>query len=77
VYTLKSPLASKAHSYGKGLVRIINHGHDCIFRELKPELMSDNLWEIVRMSWAVDPSQRPSMADVNGMLAGMREDARG
>jgi hypothetical protein len=76
VYTLKPPFASKAHSYGKGLVQIINHGHDGIFGELKPELMSDDLWEMVRMSWAVDPSQRPSMAEVNGMLARMREDSK-
>jgi hypothetical protein len=67
---------SKAHSYGKGLVQIINHGHDGIFGEVKPELMSNDLWEIVRMSWAGDPSQRPSMVEVNGMLARMREDSK-
>ena len=61
----------KAHSYGKGLVQIINRGHDGIFRELKPDAMSDDLWEIVRICWAVDPSQRPSMAEVEGMLARM------
>jgi hypothetical protein len=73
VYTLKPPFVSKAHSYGKGLVQIINHGHDGIFGELKPDAMSDDLWEIVRMCWAVDPSQRPSMAEINRMLARMRE----
>jgi hypothetical protein len=76
VYTLKSPFASKAHSYGKGLVQIINHGHDGMFGELKPESMGNDLWEIVRMSWAVDPSQRPSMAEVNGMLVRTREDSK-
>jgi hypothetical protein len=65
---------SKAHSYGKGLVQIINRGHDGIFGELKPELMSDDLWEVVRMCWAKNPFQRPSMAEVDGMLVRMRED---
>ena len=64
---------SKAHSYGKGLVQIINRGHDGIFGELKPDAMSDDLWEIVRMCWAVDPSQRPSMAEVDWMLTRMCE----
>ncbi|KIM81282.1 hypothetical protein PILCRDRAFT_8950 [Piloderma croceum F 1598] len=72
VYTLKPLFPSKAHSYGKGLVQIINHDHDGIFGELKPESMSDDLWEVVRMCWAVDSSQRPSMAEVDGMLARMR-----
>jgi hypothetical protein len=76
VYTLKPPFLSKAHSYGKGLVQIINQGHDGVFGELKPDAMNDDLWEIVRMCWAVDPSQRPSMAEVNGMLARMREDSK-
>jgi hypothetical protein len=52
-------------------VEIINRGHDGIFWELKPDAMSDDLWEIVRICWAVDPSQRPSMAEVEGMLARM------
>jgi hypothetical protein len=65
---------SKAHSYGKGLLQIVNYGHDGIFGELKPEAMSDDLWEIVRICWAVDPSQRPSMTEFDGMLARMRED---
>jgi hypothetical protein len=63
----------KAHYYGKGLVQIVNRGHDGIFGELKPDAMSDDLWEIVRMCWAVDHSQRPSMAEVEGMLARMHE----
>jgi hypothetical protein len=54
-------------------VQIVNRGHDGIFGELKPDGMSDDLWEIVRMCWAVDPSQRPSMAEVEGMLARMHE----
>jgi hypothetical protein len=69
---LKPPFASKAHSYGKGLVQIINHGQDGIFGELKPDAMSNDLWEVVRRCWAVDPAQRPSMAEVDGMLARMR-----
>ena len=73
MYTLKPPFAPKAHSYGKGLVEIINHGHDSIFGALKPDAMSDDLWEIVRMCWATDPAQRPSMAEVDSMLARMRE----
>jgi hypothetical protein len=73
---LKPPFSSKAHSYGKGLVQIINHGHDGIFGELKPDAMSNDLWEIVRMCWAVDPSRRPSMAEVDEMLARMREDSK-
>jgi hypothetical protein len=73
VYTLKPPFVPKAHSYGKGLVQIVNHGHDGIFGELKPDVMSDDLWEIVQMCWAVDPSQRLSMAEVEGMLVRMHE----
>jgi hypothetical protein len=57
-------------------VQIINHGHDGIFGELKPDIMSNDLWEIVRMCWAVDPSRRPSMAEVDEMLARMREDSK-
>ncbi|KIM81277.1 hypothetical protein PILCRDRAFT_821747 [Piloderma croceum F 1598] len=74
VYTLKPLFASKAHSYGKGLMQIIGHGHGGIFGEIKPEAMSDDLWEVVRMCWAMDPTRRPSMEEVDGMLAGMHED---
>lgn len=74
MYTLKPPFVSRAHSYGKGLVQIVNYGHDGIFGELKPEAMSNDLWEIVRICWAADPSQRPSMEEVYGMLARMHED---
>jgi len=76
MYTLKPPFPPSPHSYGKGLVQIINHGHDGIFGDSKPAMMSDDLWEIVRMCWAKDPSQRPSMLEVKGMLERMREDGR-
>ncbi|KIM71575.1 hypothetical protein PILCRDRAFT_830261 [Piloderma croceum F 1598] len=75
-YSLKPPFPAMRYSYGKGLMQIIDHGHDSIFGESKPATMSDGLWEVVRMCWAMDPSQRPSMAEVNGMLAMMREDSR-
>lgn len=71
---MKPPFASKAHSYGKGLMQIINHGHDGLFGEIKPDVMSNDLWEVVRMCWVVDPSRRPSMEEVHGMLVGMHED---
>jgi hypothetical protein len=54
-------------------MEIVNHGHDGIFGELKPDAMSNGLWEVVRMCLAKDPSQRPSMAEVDGMLARMRD----
>jgi hypothetical protein len=76
VYTLKPLFASKTVSYGKGLVEIVNHGHDGIFGELKPEAMSNNLWEVVRMCWAVDPSRRPSMEEVDEMLVRMCKDSK-
>jgi hypothetical protein len=72
VYTLKPPFVSKAHSYGKGL--IINHGHYGIFGQWKPDAMSDDVWKIVQMCWAMDPPRRPLMEEVNGMLVRMRED---
>jgi hypothetical protein len=64
------------HWYGKGIMQVIGHGHDGIFGETKPKMMSDGLWEIVRMCWAMDRSQRPSMAVINGKLARMREAGR-
>ena len=54
-------------------MEIVNHGHDGIFGELKPDAMGNELWEVVRMCLAKDPSQRPSMAEVDGMLVRMRE----
>jgi hypothetical protein len=54
-------------------VQIVNHGHDGIFLELKPDAMGNELWKVVRMCLAKDPSQRPSMAEVDGMLARMRD----
>jgi hypothetical protein len=50
-------------------VQIINQGHDGIFGELKPDAMCNDLW----MCWATDPVQRPSMAEVDGMLVRMRK----
>jgi hypothetical protein len=73
---LKPPFVRKAQYYGKGIVQIVDRGHDGIFGELKPDGMSDDLWEIVRMCWAVDLSQRPSMAEVEGMLARMHENKK-
>jgi hypothetical protein len=54
-------------------VQIVDHGHDGIFGELKPDAMSNELWEVVQMCLAKDSSQRPSMAEVDGMLARMCE----
>jgi hypothetical protein len=67
---LKLLFPSKAHSYGKGLVQIISHGHDGIFGEWKPDAISNDLWDVVRMCWAVDPAQRPSMEEVMGCWQG-------
>jgi hypothetical protein len=61
---------------GKNIIQIIDHGHDGIFGESKPEMMGDDLWEMVRMCWTMDCSQRPSMAMINGKLARMLEAGR-
>jgi len=71
VYTLKPPFPSNNHSYGRDLMQIINEGHDGIFGKCKPEEMSDGLWEMIRKCWEMDPSRRPSMSEVDGMLAKM------
>ncbi|KIM85828.1 hypothetical protein PILCRDRAFT_817044 [Piloderma croceum F 1598] len=68
VYASKPPFPSIRHSYGKSLVYIIDHGHG---EGSKPEMMGDDLWEITRMCWAMDPARRPLMAEFNGMLARM------
>ena len=52
-------------------MQIINEGHDGIFGKCKPEEMSDGLWEMIRKCWEMDPSRRPSMSEVDGMLAKM------
>ena len=54
-------------------MQIVDHGHDGIFGELKLDAMSNELWEVVQMCLAKDSSQRPSMAEVDGMLARMCE----
>ncbi|KIM89607.1 hypothetical protein PILCRDRAFT_191500 [Piloderma croceum F 1598] len=74
-YTLKPPLSTMWHSYGKSLMQIISNGHNGILGTDKPEMMSDGLWKIVSMCWAMDPFQRPSMAEINSMLEKVHEDS--
>jgi hypothetical protein len=71
IYALEPPYPSNTHSYGRGLMEIINQGHDGIFGKSQPARMSNELWEIIRMCWALDPSQRPSMSEVEGKLRRM------
>jgi len=73
IYTLRPPFTSETHSYGKYLKQITDQGHDGIFGNFKPTKMSDGLWEIIRMSWAIDPFHRPSMVEVEGKLRRMHE----
>jgi hypothetical protein len=68
MYTLKPPFPSNTHSYGKGLIQIMDQGHDGIFGRFKPTEMDDELWETIRTCWAKDPSCRPSMVQVKAML---------
>jgi len=69
MYTLRPPFSS--HSYGRGLMWIVHQGHDGIFGNSKPAEISDKLWEIVRMCWTMDASQRPSMSEVEQKLGRM------
>jgi hypothetical protein len=59
------------HSYGRGLMQIVKQGHDGVFGKSKPAEMSDDLWQIIRMCWALDPSRRPSMSEVESALKKM------
>jgi hypothetical protein len=54
-------------------MQIADQGHGGIFGNSKPAEMSDELWEIIRVCWAMDPSQRPPMAEVEGQLGSMLE----
>jgi len=72
IYHLKALFPSDTHSYGKRLMHVVNQGHDGIFGSFKPKKMSDELWEIIRMCWAMHPSQRPSMSNINDRLRRMR-----
>lgn len=52
-------------------MQIVHQGHDGTFGSFKPTQMSNQLWEITRMCWALDPSQRPSIVEVEGNLSKM------
>ena len=73
MYTLKPPFPSNTHSYGKGLIQIVDQGHDEIFGRFKPAEMDDELWKIIRTCWAMDPSRRPSMVEVEARLGNIRK----
>jgi serine/threonine protein kinase len=73
MYTLKPPFPSNIHSYGKGLKQIMGQGHDGTFGRFKPAEMNEELWKIIRMCWAVDPSCRPSMIEVEARLGNIRK----
>jgi hypothetical protein len=73
IYTLKTPFPSNRHSYGKSIMRIIDQGHRRIFMSSKPAGMSDELWELIQMCWAIEPSERPPMSEVEGKLGKITE----
>jgi serine/threonine protein kinase len=72
IFMSKPPFPHRTHSYGNRLVQIIHQGHDGIFGRSKPAKMSDSLWQIIRMCWAMDPSHRPSMVEIEGELSGVQ-----
>ena len=71
IYMLKPPFASKTRAYGKHLMQIVDQGHDGIFGNSKPAQMSDSLWEIIRLCWAIHPIDRPPMVEVESKLRKM------
>ena len=73
MYTLKPPFPSHTHSYGKGLMQIMGQGHNGTFGRFKPAEMNDELWKIIRTCWAMDPSCRPSMVEVENRLGNIRK----
>ena len=73
LYTLEPPFPYVAHSYGKRLMQIVDRGHNGIFGAAKPAGMGDGLWEIIQKCWAMDPSARPSMAEVCHMMTRLQE----
>ena len=73
MYTLKPPFQSNIHLYGKGLMQIVDQGHDGIFGRFKPAEMDDELWKIIRTCWAMDPSRRPTMVEVEARLGNIRK----
>jgi hypothetical protein len=73
MYTLKPPFQSNTHSYGKGLIQIMDQGHDGIFGRFKPAEMDGELWETIRTCWAMKTSCRLSMVEVEARLGNIRK----
>ncbi|KIM85771.1 hypothetical protein PILCRDRAFT_816977 [Piloderma croceum F 1598] len=69
IYTSKPPFVCNPHSFGKGLMHIVERGHEGVFGNFKPVEMKDELWAMVRLCWTIDPSRRPSMSEVKDMLS--------
>jgi len=58
IYTMTPPFAS--HTYGRGIMQIVAHGHVLA----KPGEIPEPLWNLLERCWSYDPSNRPSMATV-------------
>lgn len=57
------PLRSTSKS-AQHLRQLVERGHIGVFGAHKPSGMEEDIWMIVKDCWALDPSQRPSMAEV-------------
>lgn len=72
IYTMHSPFPSRNYSCGKGVRAIVDQGCDQIFKR-KPIGMVDDLWEIVHICWARDPTMRPSMRQVDSKIRALSQ----
>ena len=71
IYTSKPPFVYNTHSFGNGLMHIVERGHEGVLGNSKPVQMRDELWALIRLCWTIDPSRRPSMSEVKDILSRM------
>jgi hypothetical protein len=56
------------YAYGRGIVKIINHGHRTLEKPLE---ISPKLWSIMQKCWMPHPGSRPTMQQVELDLRGL------
>lgn len=59
-------------AYAQLAPTIFSAGHAGVLGDSRPPLMSNELWNLLQRCWAVNPVERPTMAEVLAELIALR-----
>ena len=73
IYTGDCPIKCSAHVPSRTIQRVIERGHGNLLSQSKPEALDGALWEVLGRCWALNPTSRPTMKEIESELRVLKD----